>query len=131
MFLRATFSVGWFILGTFLHICGTIALCVLNFIVGMAGFTTGPDPNHDLSRLLQWVWTPLAMYSSNKRWADEADLILGILWSILVGVIVGYIAPYYRSKNRISSTSEANKSDVAGTPWVNDPSHTSNTKKDR
>ena len=129
MFIKATFSGGWFFLGTFLHICVTIALCALNFMTGMTSFTTGPGANHDWTRSLQWFWTPLAMYAWDRGWADGLPLILGILWSIFVGVIVGYIMPIFRSKNHLTSASSQTKSDLAGTPWEHNPSHTSNTKK--
>jgi hypothetical protein len=118
---RPKFSIGWCILVAVLHAAGTIGLCLLNFLGGMSAFTYG---NGNQGGGLLWVWTPLAMsaWNPNDMSNDDTLKLLGLLWSVIVGLVGGFLIPFLR---RNIAPRPIPHSDVEGTPWEHDPSHTS------
>ena len=128
MCYRPRFSIGWCILVAVLHAAGTIGLCLLSFLSGMASFTYG-DGNH--ANVFLWIWTPLAMsaWSPEGSSQDGILLFLGLLWSAIVGMIGGLLIPFLRRNTVTPDVGTYPHSDVAGTPWAIDPNHVSGNPK--
>jgi hypothetical protein len=125
---RPRFSIGWCIFVAVLHAAGTIGLCLLNFLSGMSSFTYGDSNQGDG---LLWIWTPLAMSAWNPEdGSNEGTLLfLGLLWSAIIGTIAGLLIPFLRRNKAKPDIGKFSHSDVAGTPWANDPNHVSSRSK--
>lgn len=122
------FSISWSILIAVLHAAGTIGLCLLSFLSGMASFTYG-DGNQ--ANVFLWIWTPLAMSAWNPEGMSQDGILLflGLLWSVIVGTVGGWLIPFLRRNVVTQDIGTLPQSDVAGTPWANDPSHVSGRSK--
>ena len=94
----------------------------------MASFTYG-DGNG--ANVFLWLWTPLAMIASNSEGTNQDGMLLflGLLWSVIVGIVGGLLIPFLRRNAVTPDVGTFPHSDVAGTPWANDPSHVSGGPK--
>jgi hypothetical protein len=90
------FSYGWFLLATIVHALLTIALCGLIFDPGMGSFTFGEATESTVLRILQWIWTPIAMAARNSAAnpADGLPAFLGLVWSCAFGTVAALLAPH-------------------------------------
>lgn len=134
------FSFCWFICGTLIHVVMTVLICLANFLGGMGAFTTGTGANEHFTRKIQWIWTPLAMSAWNLQRSSSSGsvLLLALLWSAVIGLAAGFIAPKLRKSAPPHETSDQRNPDpvgilwesdppnpdLAGTPWEKDPHHT-------
>ena len=126
MAFSKTFSVSWFVGGTFIHVVTTVLLGLANFLGGMGAFTTGPGASEQFTRKIQWVWTPLAMSAWNATGSSSSGLVLllALLWSAVIGLAAGFMAPKLRKSVPPHEASVPRNPDLSGTPWENDPHHT-------
>lgn len=90
------FAHGWFLLATILHALLTVALCGIRFDPGMGSFTFGEATDHFALRILQWIWTPIAMELHNSATdpADGLPAFIGLLWSCAFGAVAALMAPH-------------------------------------
>lgn len=110
------FSHGWFLLATILHALLTIALCGIRFDPGMGSFTFGEATDNIVLRILQWMWTPIAMAIRNSATdpADGLPAFVGLLWSCAFGAVAALMAPHFlRSTNRY-------REERSAPPWENE-----------
>ncbi|HEY8961261.1 MAG TPA: hypothetical protein VIM57_03585 [Luteolibacter sp.] len=121
MLSKKTFSISWFLLVSFLHIAGTVALSMFSFMDGMGSFTKGSDNG---IAILLCAWTPLAMYLSKASVFSNAFIFGSLLWSTLVGIFAGHLGGFARNSPVLSPSDP----DTAGTPWERDPDHTFDKK---
>jgi len=109
------FSHGWFLLATILHALLTIALCGVKFDPGMGSFTFGEATDSIVLRILQWIWTPIAMAVRNSATnpADGLPAFVGLLWSCAFGAVAALMAPHFcRPVNR-------RRDERPAPPWEN------------
>ena len=90
------FSHGWFLLATILHALLTMALCGVRFDPGMGSFTFGEATDNIVLRILQWIWTPIAMAVRNSATdpADGLPAFVGLPWSCAFGAVAALMAPH-------------------------------------
>jgi len=118
---KKTFSIGWFLLVSFLHVAGTVALSMFSFIDGMGSFTRGSDND---TAILLCAWTPLAMYVSKASVGSNAFIFASLFWSVIVGMFAGHLGGLCR-RDPVLSPSDP---DTSGTPWEKDPGYTFDKK---
>ena len=115
---RLKFSMGWCMLFAILHAAGTLYVCVATALFS-------PE-NH-----IAWYWNPLAMkflYSSGNI---MSPVILGLPVSGLIGIFFGYLIPVFRRKRSVQDPIARPNSDLTGTPWEKNSSHTSDRSNNK
>lgn len=85
----SVFSFNWSFVAFLLHLIVTAILGGLAFAAGMGSFTQDVGFSASVWKVVLWIWTPLAV-------AYGGSLLHAIIWSLLVGVAAGFIAPRFR-----------------------------------
>ncbi len=85
----SVFSYSWFFGVFVMHLIITVILAGLAFATGMGSFTHDVGFAMGVWKAVLMIWTPLAV-------ASGGNLLLAILWSVLVGIAIGFIAPRFR-----------------------------------
>lgn len=86
---HSNFSRFWFLWGFMLHFLLTAILGGLAFLTGMMAFKRDVDFAMSIWEMFFGFWTPLAA-------AHHGDPLLAFVWSLFVGVVIGFIAPRMR-----------------------------------
>lgn len=85
----SVFSYNWFIVVFLLHLTITGILGGLAFTTGMGSFTHDVGFAMGVWKVVLWIWTPLAV-------AYGGSPLHAIIWSFVVGIAAGFIAPRLR-----------------------------------
>lgn len=85
----SVFSYNWFFVVFLLHLIITAILGGLAFTTGMGSFTHDVGFAMSVWKVVLWIWTPLAV-------AYGGSPLHAIIWSLIVGIVVGFIAPRLR-----------------------------------
>jgi len=95
---RSRFSEAAFLLGIILHILGSAVLVTAKFAYGMGSFTENTASQISFTNFLLWIWTPFAMASWNPQESLHTGTLLrlGLISSIVFGVICGFLYPVIR-----------------------------------
>lgn len=99
----SVFSFRWFVVSFSLHLILTAILGGLAFVTAMGSFTHDVGSAMTVWKAVLWVWTPLAVsYGGSTLYA--------IIWSLLIGIAVGFIARRHRKEHGPKENKVPNKS---------------------
>lgn len=112
------FSLGWCVSIIFLHAAISWGLGLLLFVGGMGSFTYGPGTGYYVTEALLWIWSPLAMTAAKiNNGFEGATLALALLWSLIFGVLSGFVIPLFVKPKTPKPLPPGANPDLVGTPW--------------
>ena len=96
----------------------TLALALLLFVGGMGSFTYGPGAGFHVTKVLMWIWSPLAMAAANGNSGIGIPAeVVALLWSLIIGVLAGFIIPLFIKPKTQKPLPPGANPDLVGTPW--------------